>query len=210
MALALLLREVDGPPGAFAPVAGQPGDRAAERGVAMLHDFFEERTARQVLAEHGRADVIYAANTLCHIPYLGEIFRAARTLLGPDGVFVFEDPYLGDIVRLGSFDQIYDEHFFLFSATTIDAAARRWDLAAEVRSRGEQLVAALTELREQGKRVAGYAATAKSATLLNYCGVGPDLVAEVHDTTPTKQGRLTPGTHIPVTAFPGVDGRPDV
>jgi methylation protein EvaC len=51
-----------------------------------------------------------------------------------------------------------------------------------------------------GRTVAGFAASAKSATLLNYCGIGPDRVAWIEDTTPAKQGRYTPGSHIPVVA----------
>ncbi len=47
-------------------------------------------------------------------------------------------------------------------------------------------------------RVAGYGATAKSTTLLNYCGIGPGLLEYVEDLTPAKIGRYTPGTHIPV------------
>ena len=62
----------------------------------------------------------------------------------------------------------------------------------------DDLVSLLRELRSEGKDVVGYGATAKSATVLNYCGIGPELIAYVTDTTPAKQGRLTPGSHIPV------------
>lgn len=48
--------------------------------------------------------------------------------------------------------------------------------------------------------VAGFAANAKSCTLLNYCGFGPGTVQWMEDTTPGKHGRLTPGSHIPVIA----------
>lgn len=62
------------------------------------------------------------------------------------------------------------------------------------------------ELNEQ-RVIAGYGATAKSATLLNFCRLlGPHNVAWIEDTTPGKIGRVTPGTHIPVCA-PG--RRPD-
>jgi SAM-dependent methyltransferase len=54
--------------------------------------------------------------------------------------------------------------------------------------------------------VAGYGATAKSATLLNWCGIDTSHVAWVEDTTPAKIGRFTPGTKIPIRA-PGE--RPD-
>jgi methylation protein EvaC len=46
--------------------------------------------------------------------------------------------------------------------------------------------------------VVGYGATAKSATVTNFCAIGPELVEFVSDSTPAKQGRLTPGTHLPV------------
>jgi methylation protein EvaC len=72
------------------------------------------------------------------------------------------------------------------------------------------LVDLLMSLKSQGKRVAGYGATSKSTTILNYCGIGPDLVEYVSDTTPTKQGKFTPGTHIPVVPHSHfLQNRPD-
>jgi len=47
-------------------------------------------------------------------------------LLARDGVFVFEDPYLAEIVDRASFDQIYDEHFYFFSAVSVQAMAARF------------------------------------------------------------------------------------
>jgi methylation protein EvaC len=223
---------------------------AAEQGVQVLTAFFEADTARAIRAEHGPADVVYAANTICHIPYLGSILDGVAELLTEDGVFVFEDPYLGDIVAKTSYDQIYDEHFYLFSATTVATAASRHGLelvgverlpvhggevrytlaragrrtpdaavaalvaeeaAAElhapatlrrfadaVAANAAELVALLRRLRAQGARVVAYGATAKSATVTNYAGIDPDLVECVYDTTPEKQGRVSPGAHLPV------------
>ena len=62
----------------------------------------------------------------------------------------------------------------------------------------EDLTALLRKLKAEGRRVVGYGATAKSATVTNFCGIGPDLVEFVSDSTPAKQGRFTPGTHLPV------------
>ncbi|MFC5286857.1 methyltransferase domain-containing protein [Actinokineospora guangxiensis] len=230
--------------------SGGVADLAAESGVRVRKDFFEESTARDILATDGPADLIYAANTVCHIPYMGSILRGVEALLSERGVFVFEDPYLGDIVEKTSFDQIYDEHFFLFSARSIDEMARRHGLelvdverlpvhggevrywlarpgarertaavaallaeeaerelssrvtldafATRVGKIRDDLTALLTELKERGERVVGYGATAKSATVTNLCGIGPDLVEFICDTTPAKQGRLAPGSGIPV------------
>ena len=55
----------------------------------------------------------------------------------------------------------------------------------------------LTAVR-QGKTVAGYGAPGKSATLLNYCGIGKDLIEYTVDRSPHKQGRFLPGSHIPI------------
>ncbi|MFF7768508.1 methyltransferase domain-containing protein [Streptomyces massasporeus] len=223
---------------------------AAAQGVRVRFDFFQESTAREIRAAEGPADVIYAANTMCHIPYVDSVFRGVDALLATDGVFVFEDPYLGDIVERASFDQIYDEHFYLFSASSVQAAARQYgfelvdverlpvhggevrytlaragrrqpspavaELTAEegrrqltdstilerfgmqVKRNCEELTALLHRLRDAGHTVAAYGATAKSATVTNYCGIGPDLIPAIYDSTAAKQGRLSPGAHIPV------------
>ncbi len=58
----------------------------------------------------------------------------------------------------------------------------------------------LIEARRSGKRVAAYGAPAKGNTLLNYCGIGPDLIAFTVDRNPHKQGCYLPGTHVPILA----------
>ncbi|MET9294342.1 class I SAM-dependent methyltransferase [Streptomyces sp. NPDC003077] len=225
-------------------------DLAAAKGLRVRKSFFEDATAQEILEADGPADVIYAANTLCHIPYIGSVLSGVTKLLAPGGVFVFEDPYLGDIVERTSFDQIYDEHFFLFSARSVRFMAARHGLelvdverlpvhGGEVRytlaHRGarqpspavaellaeeerrkisdlptlekfgenvqkicKDLTTLLLDLKSSGKRVVGYGATAKSSVVTNFCGIGPELVEFVSDITPSKQGRLTPGVHIPV------------
>lgn len=235
------------------PAAGALAE-AGGRGVRTRAAFFEESTAAEIVAEDGPADVVYAANTICHLPYLDSVFTGLDRLLKPDGLVIFEDPYLGDVIRLGSFDQIYDEHFYLFSAQTVDRTARRHGFAlvdverldvhggelrytlartgrrpvastvtallAEEAARGlhddatldafaetvarrrDALVELLDRLRRSGKQIAGYGATAKSATVLNYCQITAETLPRVYDTTPAKQGRLTPGTGIPVLPFP--------
>jgi SAM-dependent methyltransferase len=56
----------------------------------------------------------------------------------------------------------------------------------------------LRAARDQGKSVVGYGAPAKGNTLLNYCGVGSDLLNYTVDRAPSKQGQFLPGTHIPI------------
>jgi novobiocin biosynthesis protein NovU/D-mycarose 3-C-methyltransferase len=82
-----------------------------------------------------------------------------------------------------------------------------------LQGRVEQIRNRLLELLDgqaaHGRKVAGYAASAKSATLLNFCGIGPDRLDHIVDTTPHKIGRYTPGTHIPIVG-PGDRPEPDV
>ncbi len=79
-----------------------------------------------------------------------------------------------------------------------DAIYRRF--ARQVIDAKVSLLRFLIDARAEGKRVAAYGAPAKGNTLLNYCGVGPELVAFTVDLSPHKQGMLLPGTRIPVRA----------
>jgi SAM-dependent methyltransferase len=56
----------------------------------------------------------------------------------------------------------------------------------------------LRAAKSEGRRVVGYGAAAKGNTLLNYCGVGSDLIDYVVDLNPAKQHTLLPGSRIPV------------
>jgi hypothetical protein len=78
-----------------------------------------------------------------------------------------------------------------------DAATFR-TLAATVERQRTELVALLRRLKDEGRTVAAYGAPAKGNTLLNYCGIGTDLVAYTVDRNPMKVGRFTPGMHLPV------------
>lgn len=101
---------------------------ALEKGVEVVTEFFDQPLAEKIVATHQKADAILSANVMCHIPYMHSIYEGVKTLLSDDGVFIFEDPYLGEIINKTSFDQIYDEHVFLFSALSISHLAKMHDL----------------------------------------------------------------------------------
>ena len=62
----------------------------------------------------------------------------------------------------------------------------------------KETVLLLQELKKAGKKIAGYGAPAKSTTLLNYYGIGPEVIDYITDSTPLKQGLFSPGVHIPI------------
>jgi SAM-dependent methyltransferase len=72
------------------------------------------------------------------------------------------------------------------------------NLSSRVRYQRDSLLLTLGKLKERGRRVVGYGAPAKGNTLLNYCGIGRDTLDYVVDETPEKQGKFTPGMHLPV------------
>jgi SAM-dependent methyltransferase len=79
-----------------------------------------------------------------------------------------------------------------------------------VREAKRSLLEFLVEAKREGRSLAAYGAAAKGSTLLNYCGVRTDFVDYVVDRSPHKQGRLLPGTRIPIVAPERVaETRPD-
>lgn len=226
---------------------------AMDNGINTISEFFDENVAKKIVDQYGKADAYIAANVMCHIPCFHSIAEGINILLKDDGVAMFEDPYLGDIIEKTSYDQIYDEHVFFFSVSSIsyvfnehnmevidvepqathggsmryvvahkgsrpvskrvgEQLKKEYDLGLHLsatydqfRKKCEQskemLKKLLVELKQGGNSVVGYAATSKSTTILNYCGIGPDLIEYISDTTPIKQGKFSPGMHIPVKPY---------
>ena len=64
----------------------------------------------------------------------------------------------------------------------------------------EDLRRLLRALRDDGKRILGYGASTKGNVVLQYCGIGPDLVEAIAEVNPDKFGHVTPGSHIPIVS----------
>ena len=225
---------------------------AINGGINTIVKFFNKSLAEKIICEQGQVDAYVAANVMCHIPYINSIVEGIKVLLKPDGVVIFEDPYLGDVIQKTTYDQIYDEHTFLFSVHSIQYLFNKFDMevidvepqathggsmryviahksAKSVKENVHQqieyerelgltnpktyaqflkncqkyrsdLLSLLNDMKSQGKSIVGYAATSKSTTILNYCGITTDHLDCIYDTTPIKKGKFSPGMHIPVVA----------
>lgn len=90
-----------------------------ELGYKTYPEFWTRKLAGQIKSEHGTIDLIFAANCICHIPDLDQTFAAVYNLLSDDGVFIFEDPSLAQMINTNSYDQIYDEHPHIFSVIAL-------------------------------------------------------------------------------------------
>jgi len=226
---------------------------AAEKaGIPTRVRFFGQETARQLVEEGARADLLIGNNVLAHVPGLNDFVAGMKIVLAAGGVLTMEFPHLLCLMGEGQFDTIYHEHYSYFSFTTVRQvfaahgltlfdveelpthggslriygrhdenedlvvserveALLEKEKAAGLTSRkayltfGERtqevkrgLLRFLLRAKEEGKTVVGYGAPAKGNTLLNYCGVGPDLLDYTVDRSPHKQGCYLPGTRIPI------------
>jgi 2-polyprenyl-3-methyl-5-hydroxy-6-metoxy-1,4-benzoquinol methylase len=107
------------------PVQGvEPAANVARRaealGVPTLVRFFGRATARKLVQEGGRADLLIGNNVLAHVPNLNDFVAALRVALAPDGVITMEFPHLMRLIEQGQFDTIYHEHFSYFSFLTAE------------------------------------------------------------------------------------------
>jgi methylation protein EvaC len=218
--------------------------------IKTLNSFFNQNSIEQINEFKNKTDVVYAANVICHIPNLPDLIKSVDKLLSKNGVFIFEEPYLGSMFEKTSYDQIYDEHIFIFSGSAIHKIFDLFDMelidlikqpthggsmryvVARKGSRQKKanvqkildqekytnldnynfcekfkdncesskmkLKKLLHRYKNDGKKIAGYAATSKSTTVLNYCEIGNDVIDYICDTTDEKINKYSPGMHIPI------------
>jgi methylation protein EvaC len=100
------------PCGNFAKITNSIGYKTYDK-------FWNLEVAEQIIQNHGKRDLISSSNCVCHMQNLDEAFSAINKCLIDDGIFVFEDPSLLKMLERISYDQIYDEHVFIFSALSV-------------------------------------------------------------------------------------------
>tara|TARA_B100002051_G_C16743679_1_gene646013 strand:+ start:2959 stop:4155 length:1197 start_codon:yes stop_codon:yes gene_type:complete len=226
---------------------------SSKKGINTINKFFNFNNIKKLNKLKKNVDVICGANVICHIPDLKSLIKGVDYLLAKKGVFIFEEPYLGSMYKKTSYDQIYDEHIYLFSVSSIkkifeifgfdliDALPQKThggSMRYVIGKKNENkisknvkkilkkerqnnidnikgclkfkqncekskhnLINKLNLIKSKGKKIAGYAATSKSTTVLNYCKIGPKLIDFICDTTKNKIGKFSPGTHIPIKSM---------
>ncbi len=97
-------------------------------GIETISEFFSTELSHKILESYKNANVVYAANVFCHIPEINDLAEACSNLLKDNGYLIFEDPYLGDVIEKVSYDQIYDEHVYLFSCNSIKSIFAKYGL----------------------------------------------------------------------------------
>jgi SAM-dependent methyltransferase len=116
---------------------------AIELGIPTVVRFFGEDCAKELAAEHGRAELIVGNNVLAQVPDLNDFIRGMRELLAADGVITLEFPHLLKLLEENQFDTIYHEHFSYFSLLSCERIFGAHDLVVsdveEIPSHGGSL-----------------------------------------------------------------------
>jgi SAM-dependent methyltransferase len=162
---------------------------------------FEVPWAADVLRNNS-FDMIYHE----HLSYFG--LKPLAKALGVAGMSLFDVEYFPSI-HGGSFRAIASLSSKEPSSLVKEMVAREdkeadfWavrDFSGRVPMLAQRLREKLLSLKRDGKRIAGYGAPAKATILLNYCGIGRDILDYASDTTPLKQGKLIPGVGVPIVS----------
>ena len=93
--------------------------KAKKNNIKTINSFFNKKNIEILKDFKNNTDVICASNVICHIPDLKSLILALDELLSKKGLFIFEEPYMGSMFEKVSYDQIYDEHIFMFSINSV-------------------------------------------------------------------------------------------
>ena len=222
-------------------------------GIKTINKFFNYKNVKNLKNLKNKVNIITAANAICHVPDLISLIKGIDFLLDKKGLFIFEEPYLGAMYEKNSYDQIYDEHIFMFSASSIKKIFNKYGFelmdAIPQKTHGgsmryvvgrinsfkvsknvnkilrneknknidsikgckifkknceiskKKLLTKLNFFKKRKYKIAGYAATSKSTTILNYCNIGVNYIDYICDTTKEKIGKYSPGMHIPIVSM---------
>lgn len=158
------------------------------------------------LMRHNEFDTIYHE----HFSYLS--FMTVETMFAHHGLTLFD---VEELPTHGGSLRIFARHANanLPAVTDRVAAMKRKEMefglnrietyesfGEKVKATKRKLLRLLGDLKDAGKRIAGYGSPAKGNTLLNYCGIRTDFIDYLVDRNPRKQGLFTPGAHIPIFA----------
>ena len=222
---------------------------ANQSNITTKNTFFSSQVCKEIIKSRN-ATVVVANNVIAHVEDLQDLMHGIQILLDKNGVFIFEVPYLVDLIKKLEFDTIYHEHLSYFSILPLLKLVEQFGLEIfDIRKQSvhggtlrifvskknnysindsvkifiddeyslgldkiefyhkfstniiklkKNLIELLLRLKNENKSIFGYGASAKGNVLLNFCDIANENLDFIIDTTPLKQGKFTPGTHIPI------------
>ena len=224
---------------------------ANQNGIETIQEFFDLRLSNDLKTKYGEVSLIIATNMFAHMATIGEVISGIENLLKEDGVFVFENHYLLNVIEDGQFDTIYHEHlrtyslksiiklfsYYNFTVTDVERGSRYGgnirvhvtkgknkkisenvtDLlkleetsglnkletytkfANRVAKAKKDFINFILKAKQEGKTIVANSCPGRCVTLLNYYGIGPDLIPYITEQpTSLKLDMFLPGKHIPI------------
>ncbi|MDP2933967.1 MAG: class I SAM-dependent methyltransferase, partial [bacterium] len=89
------------------------------RDITVINDFFTEKAAGRIRAEHGTFDAIVSSYSFAHIDDMRDVMKGIKILLKDNGFFIFEVYYLGTLIDEMQYDMIYHEHMSYYSLQSL-------------------------------------------------------------------------------------------
>jgi SAM-dependent methyltransferase len=93
---------------------------AAKKGIPSITKFFGVDTAKEMVQNGKKADLLLGNNVLAHVPDLNDFIKGMKIVLKDKGIITMEFPHLLQLIEKNQFDTIYHEHFSYFSFTTVE------------------------------------------------------------------------------------------
>jgi hypothetical protein len=229
--------------------ADGPVDVAREQhGLDVINERMTTPLGQEIRRDYGPAGLIIAYNSMAHVENLTDVLTGIRTLMDNKTIAVFEVQYLPDLLIGNMYDQVYHEHRFFYSLTSMQHAlqlhglyvidaelielqggglrvtlsadptvipdpqvqriinSEKWLLnlgvfdgfQGQVDRTRDHLMSLLDDECTRDVKIAGYGASAKATTIMNFCVIDSTYLDYVIDTTPYKQGRYVPGTGVKI------------
>lgn len=95
------------------------GKIAIKKGIPTIINYFNAKTAKQVLQKYGKAKIITATNVFAHIDNINSIIKSILKILTKDGIFISESHYLLPLIKEVQYDTIYHEHMRYYSLQSL-------------------------------------------------------------------------------------------
>ena len=121
-------------------------EEASRKGIPTIAGYMDQNTAEYISREYGQADLVTAFNVYAHADNLAAMTETIKTVLTPDGLFVFEVSYLLDVIQKMLIGTIFHEHLSYHSVTSMDRF---------LKSHGLELIH-VERVTEQGGSIVGF------------------------------------------------------
>jgi 2-polyprenyl-3-methyl-5-hydroxy-6-metoxy-1,4-benzoquinol methylase len=109
------------------PTSGT-AEKARDKGIETIEDFFSETLATELVAQGKKADLVIGNNVLAHVPDINDFVKGIKIILANEGIATLEFPHLMQLVEKSQFDTIYHEHFSYLSFSTANRIFARHGL----------------------------------------------------------------------------------